>query len=572
VNLAVAWTSAATALRRYGRSAFVVTIVIGAAVMAAAPALTIGPALDVTPIGADDWGVSWTSHVQGPDVARQRGLGALVNVLTIATIALVAVALLTIISVAIARAAPRRREVIVHRAVGASRRIIGWSATIEGTVVAVVGVAIGIVGARLIYASLTHAWPGSRGSVDVLMACVVTAVFALVAILGGLLPLVFARSRAPGADDRAARVPLFVPSVQFGIGLLGVIAGAQLGQALPSEAVQATPVSSGIVVPLPQRDSGYEELLSGLRRDPRLTLVSIASPGTLLGLGTVDFITTECGRCYRGGLPLPLHVVRAANHLASADTFRALEIAVVEGRGFTDADRRGATPVAVVSRSLAERDFEGGRAVGRRVRVGPPGSWYTVVGIVEDGRFVGLGANAQSPFRVYLSALQHPGAALELLVRGKDLTSTFIGQSEHALLERERATTRWFAQVLNGVGAAALFVALLGMVAVMRMWVRGEIPNIAVRRMVGARRRHVLGRVALRALGIVGGGMAIAWWLEPLLSDVVRGVLAGVPIGGVSLVRLPLAVLLVATLMTALGPTWRAARAAPATLPGPTDL
>jgi hypothetical protein len=428
------------------------------------------------------------------------------------------------------------------------------------------------VGARLIVANLTHAWPGSRGPLDVLTACVVTAVFAVVAILGGLLPLVFARGRAPGTDDRPATVPLFVPSVQFGIGLLGVIAGAQLGQALPSKMVEATPAPSGLVVPLPQRDAGYEELLSTLRRDPRLTLVSLASPGTRLGLGTVDFITTECGRCYDGGLPKPLHVVRAANHLATADTFRALEIAVVAGRGFTDADRRGAAPVAVVSRSLAERDFEGGRAVGRRVRVGPPGSWYSVVGIVEDGRFAGLGANAQSPFRVYLSALQHPGAALELLVRGEDLTSAFAGQSERAMLERERATTRWFALVLNVVGAAGLFVGLLGMVAVMRTWVRGQIPDIAVRRMVGARRRHVLGRVALRALAIVGGGMAIAWWLEPLLSDVLRGVLAGVPIGGVSLVRLPLAVLLVATLLTALVPTWRAARAAPAMLPGSTEL
>src|SRR5688572_24586306 len=35
VNLAVAWTGAAMALRRYGRSALVLTIVIGAAVMAA---------------------------------------------------------------------------------------------------------------------------------------------------------------------------------------------------------------------------------------------------------------------------------------------------------------------------------------------------------------------------------------------------------------------------------------------------------------------------------------------------------------------------------------------------------
>ena len=97
----------------------------------------------------------------------------------------------------------------------------------------------------------------------------------------------------------------------------------------------------------------------------------------------------------------PLQVLGNA---VSADYFRTLGIAVLEGREFTVADHADSPLVAVVNRTLAERLWPGRPAVGRVLTFPRSGGDRTVIGVVDDVRYYGL-AEAARPL-AYLPLAQ----------------------------------------------------------------------------------------------------------------------------------------------------------------------
>jgi hypothetical protein len=94
--------------------------------------------------------------------------------------------------------------------------------------------------------------------------------------------------------------------------------------------------------------------------------------------------------------------------------FDAVELAVVRGRTFTDADGPDAPPVAVVDTRLAERLWPGEDAVGKRVR-----GWglqeATVVGVVDHVR--NYGVLRESREELYMPHGQRPYIGMWLFVR-----------------------------------------------------------------------------------------------------------------------------------------------------------
>ena len=72
----------------------------------------------------------------------------------------------------------------------------------------------------------------------------------------------------------------------------------------------------------------------------------------------------------------------------TADYFATMGISLLRGRAFTDADRAGTAPVAIVNQTMAKTYWPGGDAIGQCIMLGsdsvPPCA--EVVGIVEDAR------------------------------------------------------------------------------------------------------------------------------------------------------------------------------------------
>ena len=69
----------------------------------------------------------------------------------------------------------------------------------------------------------------------------------------------------------------------------------------------------------------------------------------------------------------------------------ALGLSLVAGRDFTNADRDGEQPVAIVSERFAQNIWPGESALGKRFKVGGPAPLMTIVGVVRDIRSRGFG-------------------------------------------------------------------------------------------------------------------------------------------------------------------------------------
>lgn len=553
---------------------------------------TLAPRLSMDTPSRADLGMHWSAHALTPAAAEQQGIQRLFQLLFLSCVAALLLAGLTILSISAARASARTSEMSVRRAVGASRGTLFGSALLEGLATAavalLVGGLIGIAGARF----AGNAWPGvvlpGRPSPSLVIALGLAGVMAI----GALFQLLTTTRR------RVTEVPprpleLYIPAIQLGMGLTVLTASALIirhantvihsgQQVLGNGAVYSFTVSD---TRRDTRSHTYQTLLSRLHAEPEIGAASLTSPGTTLGLGMTDMITTDCGRCSDGGIPLRYHSVFAAHQFVSADTFSAMGLALLAGRGITGDDNWDAPAVAVVSRGMAAQHFQGGEAVGRQIRLNLDGPrWYTVVGVADDRTPTGLSAGIQPVATVYLSVLQQPPTSLELLVRTatggradagvRSVLAATLGihaskatrTSESALLAAEGAPLAWFGDWFGITGWAMLLIAAVGTFVLMRLWVVSLRHELGIRRAVGARRHHLVGFILIRAAATGFAGVGVGLWFGPALWDTLPEIIPALSVWDGS-VMLPLAGLLVAVAtLGALLPAWQAAYADPAAL------
>src|SRR5262249_48504210 len=110
--------------------------------------------------------------------------------------------------------------------------------------------------------------------------------------------------------------------------------------------------------------------------------------------------------------------------------FRVLGVKLVRGRLFTDGDRQGAPPVAILNESAARRFFGSTEALG--ATIGFNGD-RTVIGIVADTSFAGPERDTQP--EGYLPLMQMPGAYVYVLVRATGSVAGVTGSVTAAVAD-----------------------------------------------------------------------------------------------------------------------------------------
>jgi putative ABC transport system permease protein len=106
--------------------------------------------------------------------------------------------------------------------------------------------------------------------------------------------------------------------------------------------------------------------------------------------------------------------INPAYRPVSSGYFHVLGIPVIHGRPFTDADNESSMPVAIVNATLARQAFNGGDAIGQRLRLGAGlGSEYSdssrvIVGVAGDVRETSLAAQANPT--VFIPRAQIPAS------------------------------------------------------------------------------------------------------------------------------------------------------------------
>jgi predicted permease len=206
--------------------------------------------------------------------------------------------------------------------------------------------------------------------------------------------------------------------------------------------------------------------------------------------------------------------------------FETMGIPVVRGRAFTDGDAADANAI-VISTDLARRLWGPADPIGRRLTAEPNARGrvlFTVVGVVDETH-AGLSGPAGGDQRVYvphqrrvtghlLVRTQGPAEAILPAVRSAALTEAPDHPivSARPLASIQANERRSMTNLVTGVGVAgliALFLAAIGLYAVVSFAVSQRVREIGIRAALGADRARVVGLFLFKGLRISLVGLAL---------------------------------------------------------------
>jgi putative ABC transport system permease protein len=498
----------------------------------------------------------------GPRKFLSTMLGAVFLVLLIAC-ANVANLLLT-------RAALRSKEVGIRTALGAPRWRVVSQFLAESLALATVGAALGLAiawsGGRLFKAAVASTnppfWFDIRLDAPVLLFA--AGVSMLAAVVAGALPA-WQASRADVNDilkDEARGSSSFRMG-QLGKGLVvveialscGLLVGAglmirsvtnlrTLDLGIPTESVFTARVWLPEIgyADVGSQNRFFENLHSRLGALPGVEAVSLTS--NLPALGAPNPQVAVEGESYADP---QRDQQRARRIVVTPGFFRTFSRELHEGRDFTSTDNEVGMPVAVVNESFAQRHFGAASALGRRIHFALPATadtaarWLTIVGVVPD-MYAGNVDNV-NPHAIYVPLAQSGAQFLDVAARtaSEPMTLTPLVRDEVAAIDADiplyqvrtlddaiREST-WFFRVFGALfmvfGFVALFLAAIGLYAVMSSSVSRRTREVGVRMALGAQRGDVLRLVFRQAMVQVGVGLTLGLAFAAAISRLLAVVL-----------------------------------------------
>jgi len=218
--------------------------------------------------------------------------------------------------------------------------------------------------------------------------------------------------------------------------------------------------------------------------------------------------------------------------VVSTDYFRTLQVPLIRGRDFTDADDMKAQQVVIVNQAFAQRYFPGEDALGKKLKPGedngmaggPP--WREIVGIVGNIRH--FATQREMPPAMYLPEGQVPNwCCLRSVVRTSMEPISLEPEVRHLVSSMDRdipvtdvhtmkdllslqLTQPRFAMILLGTFAGlALILTVVGLYGVMAYSVSRRTREIGVRLALGAQRRGVMKMILRDAAILLFIGIAI---------------------------------------------------------------
>jgi predicted permease len=258
--------------------------------------------------------------------------------------------------------------------------------------------------------------------------------------------------------------------------------------------------------------------------------------------------------------------------------FETAGVALTKGRAFTDADRAGSVPVAVINDAMARRFWPNEDPIGRRFRFYTEKEYRQVVGVVETVKYVTLGEAPQPAS--YYPLQQSQNDAMVLFVRAEANPAALLKPVQQEIrkldanvpIQNPQTVRDIINQSLWGVnlgaallavfGALALTLACVGLYGVMAYSVGQRTQEIGLRMALGAGQGQVMSLVLKQALTLVGTGVVLGLAGAFAVSQFIGALLFGSAQDPVSFVTASLALIVVAAIASFL-PARRASRVDP---------
>jgi predicted permease len=484
----------------------------------------------------------------GESYLRQRFRKPLYVVVAIAGLSLL-ISCVNLASMLFARGSAREREMAIRAALGAGRGRLMRQLLTESLLLAAGGAALGCAFADRAGGLLVAFWrhiPFNPVTVlnvspDLRVLGFATVVTLVTAVLFGLGPAWYASHRPPagamqdvarGSGRRFHRSGKVLIVGQVALSVVLVMAGGLLVRSFEKlrtfdpgfdyhhvAFVQLEPRVGGGKI----NDETYcRTLMRQFSNLPGVRSVALSQMLPGLGFGTATQRAAPSVSSSDAG-------VQANPQTVSPGYFRTLDIPLLRGRDFSPEDNEHSPPVAIISRSLAQRLFPSGDAIGNHILFGTESKQQrrTIVGIVGDARIPDL--QTPWPYIVYAPYFQNPagtGSWTNILMRvAYTSPGLFQAASERVrLLGREYvlisgpadqlidtglAEQRAMAYVAGFFLALALLLAAVGLYGLMAYTVVQRTREIGIRMALGAQQSRVLRTILAEGLWLDLGGLAV---------------------------------------------------------------
>ena len=453
------------------------------------------------------------------------------------------VACVNLANLMLARAAARSQEMSVRVAIGASRAALAAQVLSESLVLSLAGAFLGLAlsywGSRLLVAFMTEGIVSLDLRPDLRVLSIALFIGLFTGLLFGLAPTWHSSRQDPAAV------------LQQGSRSLAGRAG-KLGRALIVTQVALSLVlllGSGLLVRTFQR---LRSLNLGFEKENLLEVILNARPGgyqnldlnsyhqqliervsSIPGVRSVGFadisIPTPIGAEEQQKVSVTsedsntgFHVM-ASRVLVWPGFFNALGIRLMSGRDFQLTGNDKHPSLVVVSRSLAERLFPNGGAIGQHVRFGfmPDSQNLEIVGVVEDARILDL--HDAAPPIIYSQTAVPSGTLYVRTGKSPEALARTIGREIDSLgheyplrtatleqmVSRFLVNERIIALLSTFFAALALLLASIGLYGLMSYGVTRRTREIGVRVALGAQQGSVRWMILRETLALALLGIAI---------------------------------------------------------------
>jgi putative ABC transport system permease protein len=497
-------------------------------------------------------------------VTRGVRTAGLVFMAGVAMVLLIACANVT--GLLLARGAGRHRELVIRRALGASRGRLVRQQLAESVVIGAGGGVAGLLLAswlvdllvRLPYRtdSIFVPYSVARSAIGLdATALVVTAgVTLLSALLAGVVPALVGsrapelgglRGTRPSTDGRAhRRVRASVVAVQVALSVVLLVTAALTLRTL-TNLQRADPGFSAegvLTVSVALSEGSYREP-AAVARYYQTAVERIAALPGVAAVGAVQHLPLSGLDASTGffieGRPEPARADEQQTHYRTVTPgyFTAMRIPIVRGRGFTERDAADASRVALINEAMAKRFWPGEDPIGKRValdfesmrffRDRPPvfdipGGMREIVGVVKDIRHTSL--LAEPVPEMYTPGAQRPEREMSLVVRTageiaglpaavRDAVRSIdpsqpVGRIEPVsnLVSSAIAPPRANSVLLTTFAAVALALAMVGVFGLLSYSVVSRTPELGIRLALGGSPGHLRALILREAFVLVAAG------------------------------------------------------------------
>jgi predicted permease len=447
----------------------------------------------------------------------------------------------------LARSLLRRHEMTMRLALGAGRRRLIKQLVTEGLLLSLIAAVGGIAVAYWCRNALVLAFPSPvpgvvidyPGQIDWRVLVVSAGICVLATLIFAVVPAIHAshvdlsgalKSDGGGVVSGSSRSRLRSTLVLVQVSLSFVLlAGTGLLLESLAKIQNANPGFStdAIACPISLFSAGYKldrakafqtELLDRVR-----TLPGVES-ATFARVIPFSYNVFSSSPIEVDGYQPPPNQQPTVDYVQVAeDYFATLGIPIVSGRAFTRTDDENAPPIAIINETMAMKYWPGKNAVGQRVKV--TDRWLEIVGIAKNSNYR-TKLEPPMPF-LYVPLRQNWGVQNTLLVRTRETPGALLNalsREVHALdanlaprmpsrmqeqVDEMSYSQRLAVTLVAVFGATALFLAAIGLYAVMSYSVSQGTRELGLRMALGADAGSVLRLVLSRGLRLTTAGIAL---------------------------------------------------------------